>query len=119
LDITKHWGSGKTSSSDGQRFSWKRRVLEQGYSPKFRDFALEFYTFIADNYAPYYSTPKECTDRDAPYVLDGLIYNESDLQIEEHFTDTGGYTEINFAAFAMLGKKFSPRIKGVQKQSIL
>lgn len=118
LDITKHWGSGKTSSSDGQRFSWRRRVLEQAYSPKFRDFALEFYTFIADNYAPYYSMPAECTDRDAPYVLDGLIYNESDLQIEEHFTDTSGYTEINFAAFAMLGKKFSPRIKGVQKQSI-
>lgn len=42
-------------------------------------FALGFYTFIADNYAPYYSMPAECTDRDAPYVLDGLIYNESDL----------------------------------------
>lgn len=52
------------------------------------------------------------------YVLDGLLYNESDLQIEEHYTDTHGYTEINFAAFAMLGIKFSPRIKGIQKQRI-
>lgn len=118
LDITKHWGSGKTSSSDGQRFSWRQKVLQQSYSAKFRDFALEFYTFIADNYAPYYSKPIECTDRDAPYVLDGLFYNESDLQIEEHYTDTHGYTEINFAAFAMLGKKFSPRIKGIQDQNI-
>lgn len=118
LDITKHWGSGKTSSSDGQRFSWRQRVLQQAYSPKFRDFALEFYTFIADNYAPYYSMPIECTDRDAPYVLDGLVYNESDLQIEEHYTDTHGYTDINFAAFAMLGKTFSPRIKGIQDQNI-
>lgn len=118
LNITKHWGSGKTSSSDGQRFSWRQRVLQQSYSPKFRDFALEFYTFIADNYAPYFSMPIECTDRDAPYLLDGLCYNESDLQIEEHYTDTHGYTEINFAAFAMLGKKFSPRIKGIQNQNI-
>lgn len=118
LDITKHWGSGKTSSSDGQRFSWRQKVLQQSYSPKFNDFALEFYTFIADNYAPFYSTPIECTDRDAPYVLDGLLYNESDLQIEEHFTDTHGYTEINFAAFAMLGKTFSPRIRGMHKQNI-
>lgn len=118
LDISKHWGEGKTSSSDGQRFSWRQRVLQQSYSPKFRDFALEFYTFIADNYAPYFSMPIECTDRDAPYLLDGLCYNESDLQIEEHFTDTHGYTEINFAAFAMLGKTFSPRIKGIQKQQI-
>jgi len=118
LDITQHWGEGKTSSSDGQRFSWRQKVLQQSYSLKFRDFALEFYTFIADNYAPYFSTPKECSERDAPYVLDGLLYNESDLEIEEHFTDTHGYTEINFAAFAMLGKQFSPRIKGIQKQSI-
>ena len=62
--------------------------------------------------------PIECTDRDAPYVLDGLLYNESDLPLEEHYTDTHGYTEINFAAFAMLGRQFSPRIKGIQKQRI-
>jgi TnpA family transposase len=116
--ITKHWGEGKTSSSDGQRFSWRQQVLKQAYSPVFNDFALEFYSFIAHNYAPYFITPIECTDRDAPYVLDGLLYNESDLQIEEHYTDTHGYTEINFAAFAMLGKKFSPRIRGMQKQRI-
>jgi TnpA family transposase len=62
---------------------------------------LEFYSFVADNYAPFYIVPIECNERDAPYVLDGLLYNESDLQLEEHYTDTHGYTEINFAAFAM------------------
>ena len=118
LDITQYWGDGTTSSSDGQRFSMNRKVLQQTYSPKFNDFAMEFYSFVADNYAPYYSMPIECTDRDAPYVLDGLLYNESDLQLEEHFTDTHGYTENNFAAFAMLGRKFSPRIRGLQKQRI-
>ncbi len=30
----------------------------------------------ADNYAPFYSTPIECSDRDAATVLDGLLYNE-------------------------------------------
>jgi TnpA family transposase len=73
---------------------------------------------VADNYAPFYSIPIECTDRDAAYVLDGLLYNESDLAIEEHYTDTHGYTEINFAAFAMLGRRFSPRIRAIQKQRI-
>ena len=80
-----------------------RKVLQQTYSTRFGDFALEFYSFVADNYAPFYSTPIECTDRDSAFVLDGLFYNESDLELEEHYTDTHGYTEINFAAFAMLG----------------
>lgn len=102
LDITQTWGQGRTSSSDGQRFALKRKVLQQTYSPKFKDFAIEFYSFVADNFAPFYSLPIECTDRDAPYVLDGLLYNESDLSLEEHYVDTNGYTENNFAAFAML-----------------
>ena len=118
LDISKQWGEGKTSTSDGQRFKYKRKSLRQTYSTKFGDYALEFYTFVADNYAPYYSTPIECTERDAPYVLDGVLYNESDLNIEEYYTDTHGFMEINFTAFAMIGKKHSPRIKGVQRQRI-
>lgn len=117
-DVSQYWGEGKTSSSDGQRFKFKRKSLHQTYSTKFGDFALEFYTFVADNYAPYYSVPIECTDRDASYVLDGILYNESDLVIEEHYTDSHGYTEINFAAFAMLGKSFSPRIRDVKNQRI-
>lgn len=118
LDTTIHWGEGRTSASDGQRFAMPRKVLQQTYSTRFSDFALEFYSFIADNYAPFYSMPIECTDRDSAFVLDGLCYNESDLELEEHYTDTHGYTEINFAAFAMLGRRFCPRIRGLQKQRL-
>lgn len=118
LDISKQWGDGKTSSSDAQRYSYSRRTLQQTYSTKFHDFALEFYTFVADNYAPYFSLPIECTDRDSPYVMDGILYNESDLVIEEHYVDSHGYTEINYAGFAMIGKKLSARIRGVQHQRL-
>ena len=118
LDVTQAWGEGKTSSSDGQRFRMKRKLLQQTYSHRFNDYAIEFYSFVADNYAPFYSTVIECTDRDAAFVLDGLLYNESDLALEEHYTDTHGYTEINFAAFAMLGRRFAPRIRGLKKQRI-
>ncbi|MEL6822979.1 MAG: Tn3 family transposase, partial [Calditrichota bacterium] len=118
IEVTKAWGHGQTSSSDGQRFAFRRKVLQQTYSASFNDFAIEFYSFVADNYAPFYSVPIECTDRDAPYVLDGLLYNESDLPLKEHYTDTHGYTENNFAAFAMLGRRFSPRIRGLHKQRI-
>jgi TnpA family transposase len=73
---------------------------------------------ILFRYAPFYSTPIECTDRDSAFVLDGLCYNESDLELEEHYTDTHGYTEINFAAFVLLGRRFCPRIRGLQKQRL-
>ena len=118
LDISKQWGTRKTSSSDGQRYSYSRRTLQQTYRTKFRDFALEFYTFVADNYAPYFSLQIERTDRDAPYVMDGELYNESDLVIEEHYVDSYSYTEINHAGFAVIGKKLYARICGVQNQRL-
>ena len=118
LDAAGHWGDGTTSASDGQRFAMPHKVLQRTYSTRFNDFALEFYSFVADNYAPFYSRPIECTDRDAPFVLDGVLYHESDLDLEEHYTDTHGYTEINFAAFGMVGMRFCPRIRSLHRQRI-
>ena len=69
-----------------QRFAMPQKVLQRTFSTRFNDFALEFYSFVADNYAPFYSRPVECTDRDAPFVLDGVLYHESDLNLEEHYT---------------------------------
>ena len=94
------------------------KVLQRTYSTRFNDFALEFYSFVADNDAPFYSRPIECTDRDAPFVLDGVLSHESELDLEEHYTDTHGYTEINFAAFAMVGMRFCPRIRSLHRQRI-
>jgi TnpA family transposase len=118
LDATLYWGEGRTSASDVQRFALPRKVLQQTYRTRFSDFALEFYSFVADNYAPCHGMPIECTYRDSAFVLDGLLYNESDLELEEHYTDTHGYTEINFAAFAMLGRRFCPRIRGLRRRRL-
>ena len=57
LDITQAWGGGQTSSSDGKRFELNRNVLQKTYSHRFRDYALEYYTFIADNDAPFTALP--------------------------------------------------------------
>jgi TnpA family transposase len=73
---------------------------------------------VADSFAPFYNLAKETTDRDLSKVLDGHLYNVSDVDIEEHYTDTHGYEEINFAAFALLGKQFTPRIKNIKTQRL-
>jgi Tn3 transposase DDE domain len=43
-------------------------------------------------------------------VLDGLLYHESNLRIEEHYTDTAGFTDHVFAFCHLLGFRFAPRI---------
>ncbi len=49
--------------------------------------------------------------RDSTYVLDGLLHHESDLRLEEHYTDTAGFTDHVFALMHLLGFRFAPRIR--------
>jgi TnpA family transposase len=51
------------------------------------------------------------TIRDATYVLDEILDNETELPIVEHTTDTAGFTEVIFALFDLLGLQFAPRIR--------
>jgi len=40
-----------------------------------------------------------------------LLYHESDLRIEEHYTDTAGFTDHVFALMHLLDFRFAPRIR--------
>jgi TnpA family transposase len=92
------WGDGATSSSDGQNFKADGRGqfagqvnLKYGQEP-----GVQFYTHISDQYAPFHTKVINTTVRDATHVLDGLPDHESDLRIEEHYTDTAGFTDHMF-----------------------
>jgi TnpA family transposase len=108
-----YWGDGTTSSSDGQNFKAGGRGqsggqvnLKYGQEP-----GVQFYTHISDQYAPFHTKVINAAVRDATHVLDGLLYHESDLRIEEHYTDTAGFTEHVFGLTQLLGFRFAPRIR--------
>jgi len=72
---------------------------------------VQFYTHISDQYAPFHTKVINATVRDATHVLDGLLYHESDLRIEEHYTDTASFTDHVFGLMHLLGFRFAPRIR--------
>jgi TnpA family transposase len=50
--------------------------------------------------------------------LGGLLYHESDRSIEEHYTDTSGFTDHVFALMHLLGFRFAPRIRDIQDKKL-
>ena len=58
-----------------------------------------------------------CSPREALYVLDGLLENNTILKIREHTTDTHGYTEIVFALCYLLGYYFC-RVRDLKDQQL-
>ena len=111
--FAEHWGDGTTSSSDGQRFRAGGKAESTGHiNPKYgAEPGKLFYTHISDQYAPFSSKVVNVGVRDSTYVLDGLLHHESDLRIEEHYTDTAGFTDHVFALMHLLGFRFAPRIR--------
>lgn len=115
-----YWGDGTKSSSDGQNFKTGGRGqfagqvnLKYGQDP-----GVQFYTHISDQYAPFHTKVISATIRDATHVLDGLLYHESDLCIEEHYTDTAGFTDHVFALMHLLGFHFAPRIRDLSDKRL-
>ena len=111
-----YWGDGTTSSSDGQRFQTGDRGAGAGQiNPRYGSAPGRlFYTHVSDQYAPFSTRLINVGVRDSTYVLDGLLYHESDLRIEEHYTDTAGFTDHVFALMHLLGFRFAPRIRDLK-----
>ena len=114
------WGDGTTSSSDGQNFKtggqgkFSGQVnLKYGQKP-----GVQLYTHISDQYSPYHVQVISAGIRDPTHVLDGLLHHESDLRIEEHYTDTAGFTDHVFALMHLLGFRFAPRIRDLNDKRI-
>ena len=115
--FASHWGDGTTSSSDGQPFQTANGAKGKGQvNPKNgSDPNRQLYTHVTDQYSPFSSKIINVGVRDATYVLDGLLYHESDLRIEEHYTDTSGFTDQVFGMMHLLGFKLAPRIRNLSE----
>jgi len=115
-----NWGAGTTSSSDGQHFKVGGHGEHTGHVNLRHgaDPGVTIYTHISDQYAPFHTKVITAPVRDATHVLDGLLYHESELRIEEHYTDTNGFTDHVFALCPFLGFRFAPRIRDLPDKKL-
>jgi TnpA family transposase len=113
--LAQHWGGGTLSSSDGQRFPVRGKVRNAVSLPRYFGYGqgITFYTWSSDQFSQYGAKVISSTLRDATYVLDAILDNETELTILEHTTDTAGYTDLVFALFDLLGMQFCPRLRDI------
>jgi TnpA family transposase len=82
------------------------------------DKALTVYTHTSNQYSVFSTQVISCGPREALYVLDGLLDNDTNLQSREHYTDTHGFTEQLFGLCFLLGFSFMPRLKDLADQQL-
>lgn len=112
LPLAEVWGYGGFSSSDGQRWAVQQGSLHAALYPRhfgFYDRAINVITHVSDQHSVFASRAISCGIREALYVLDGLLENDTVLEPVEHTTDTHGSTEQLFGLCYLLGISFMPR----------
>jgi TnpA family transposase len=119
LPLTARFGDGTTSSSDGIRFGMAASTLNARHNPRYFGMrqGLTLYNHTNNRGEQYYIDVINCLVRESTYVLDGLLYQDAPA-IKEHYTDTGGFTELMFGLFSMLGFRFAPRLRDLPDQTL-
>jgi TnpA family transposase len=113
LPLSAAWGDGTFSSSDAQRIAIERGSLLGSFYPRYFGYyerAVGVYTHVSDQHSVFASRVISCAPREALYVLDGLLENDTMLAPQAHTTDTHGATEQVFALCYLLGIAFMPRL---------
>lgn len=107
------------TSSDGQKRETENESLNANHSFKYfgQNKGSSTVGFIDARNFMWYSAVISSAEREAAYVIDGLMHNNV-VKSDIHSTDTHGYSEVIFGSTYFFKLEFAPRIKGLHKQNL-
>ena len=107
------------TSSDGQKYNIDGQSLNANHSYKYHGSGqgVSSYIFLDDRFAHFYATVISSSEREACYVLDGMMHNHI-VKSDIHSTDTHGFTEAVFGLMHLIGITFAPRLKNLSEQTL-
>lgn len=107
------------TSSDGRKVNVSADSLVASYSYKYfgKGKGVTIYLFLDERQLLFHSVVISSSEREAAYVIDGLLQNEV-IKSNIHSTDTHGFTETIFAATHFINTAFAPRLKNIGDQKI-
>lgn len=119
--LSKLYGDFTWSGSDGDRFCIQKSTNLSSLYPKnfgYHQKVVTIYTHLSDQYSVFKTQVISCGEREASYVLSGLLNNLMIGSSHVHCTDTGGFTHQLFALCYLLGFSFQPRLKDLADQKL-
>ena len=105
------WGSGERASADGTKWNLYEQNLLSEYHIRYGGYGGIAYYLISDKYIALFSHFIPCGVREAVYILDGMMKNQSEIEPDIIHSDSHGQSEAVFGLAYLLGIKLMPRIK--------
>ena len=119
IPLAQTWGGGEVASADGLRFVVPVRTVHAGPNRKYFGVGkgITYYNFTSNQFTGFQGIVIPGTTHEAPYILEGLLEQQTILKPMEIMADTAAYSDVIFGLFYLLGYQFSPRLADIGRHA--
>ena len=116
---TAIWGHGSTTcASDSKKFgAWDQNLMTEWHI-RYGGRGVMIYWHVERKSVCIYSQLKRCSSSEVAAMIEGVLRHESDMQVQHHYTDSHGQSEVGFAFCHLLGFDLLPRLKAIASQKL-
>lgn len=116
---TAIWGNGSTTcASDSKKFgAWDQNLMTEWHI-RYGGRGVMIYWHVEHRSVCIYSQLKRCSSSEVAAMIEGVLRHESDMDVQSHYTDSHGQSEVGFAFCHLLGFELLPRLKAIASQKL-
>lgn len=113
------WGEGTTScASDSKKFgAWDQNLMTEWHI-RYGGRGVMIYWHVAQRSLCIYSQLKRCSSSEVAAMVEGVLRHCTDVDVQQHFVDSHGQSEVGFAFCYLLGFDLLPRLKAISSQKL-
>lgn len=113
------WGEGTTTcASDSKKFgAWDQNLMTEWHI-RYGGRGVMIYWHVERKSACIYSQLKRCSSSEVASMIEGVLRHCTDMEIQQHYVDSHGQSQVAFAFCHLLGFDLLPRLKGIGRQRL-
>jgi TnpA family transposase len=113
------WGEGTTAcASDAKKFgAWDQNLMTEWHI-RYGGRGVMIYWHVEKKSVCIYSQLKRCSSSEVAAMIEGVLRHCTVMDIEQHYVDSHGQSEVAFALCHLLGFDLMPRLKAIAAQKL-
>ena len=113
------WGEGTTAcASDAKKFgAWDQNLMTEWHI-RYGGRGVMIYWHVEKKSVCIYSQLKRCSSSEVAAMMEGVLRHCTEMEVEQHYVDSHGQSEVAFAFSHLLGFDLMPRLKAIASQKL-
>jgi TnpA family transposase len=113
------WGeAGTACASDSTKVgAWDQNLMAE-WHVRYQGRGVMIYWHMERQATCIYSQLKRCSSSEVSAMIEGVLRHCTDMNIQRHYVDSHGQSEVAFAFCHLLGFELAPRLKAIARQKL-